>query len=117
MAAAPVGSLVDRVLSYGGKFVSYEPAGRLSVEVWNVGRLRTKRWKDGKTTQLEEVVPKALAGFIRIALTARAAQELRIAQEREHQRIVEERERLQAAIKAEQTKVRALRHLAADWAR
>jgi hypothetical protein len=36
--------------------------------VWNVGALRTKRWKDGKTTQLEDLVPKALAGFIRIAL-------------------------------------------------
>ena len=31
VAAAPRGSLVDRVLTYGGKSVSYEPAGRLAT--------------------------------------------------------------------------------------
>jgi len=115
---APSGGLVDRVLKYGAQpTVAREPSGKLLIEVWDIWSTYKKRWKDGKTAQLEELIPKVLAGFIRIALYRRAEAERRGAEARERQKRVEERDRLITAIKAEKARVRALRHSAADWSR
>jgi hypothetical protein len=112
------GGLVDRVLKYGAQPpVAREPSGKLLIEVWDLWSSHKKRWKDGKTAQLEDLIPKVLGGFIRIALHRRAEEERRSAEARERQKKVEERDRLLTAIKAEKARVRALRHLAADWFR
>jgi len=117
-SVAPSGGLVDRVLKYGAQPpVLRKPSGKLLIEVWDIWGTYKKRWKDGKTTRLEDLVPKVLAGFIRIALHRRAEGERRAAENRERQKRVEERDRLLAAIKAEKARVRALRHVAADWLR
>ena len=117
-SVAPSGGLVDRVLKYGAQPpVAREPSGKLLIEVWDIWSAQKKRWKDGKTAQLEELIPKVLAGFIRIALYRRAEEERRGAEARERQKRIEERDRLLAAIKAEKARVRALRHVAADWSR
>ena len=68
-SAVPSGGLVDRVLNYGAQpTVLRKPSGKLLIEVWDIWGTHKKRWKDGKTTQLEDLIPKVLAGFIRIAL-------------------------------------------------
>jgi hypothetical protein len=117
-SVAPSGGLVDRVLKYGAQPpVSRAPSGQLLIEIWDVWSIHKKRWKDGKTAQLEDLVPKVLAGIIRIALHRRTEEERRAGEARERQKKVEERDRLLTAIKAEKARVRALRHLAADWFR
>ena len=75
LASAPSGGVLERVLSYGGKPVSYEPNGQLSIEVWHPWDASPRRWKDKKSHRLEEMLPQVVAGFIRIALTQRAEQE------------------------------------------
>lgn len=115
---APSGGLVDRVLKYGAQPpVPRKPSGKLLIEVWDIWGSHKKRWKDGKTAQLEDLVPKVLAGFIRIALGRRAEEEKRAVEARERQSRIEEHERLLTAIKAEKARVRALRRLASDWLR
>jgi hypothetical protein len=117
IAAPPKGGLLETVLTYGGKPVTQEPSGRFSIEVRHMWGPDQKKWRDGKTRSLEEQLPAIVGGFIRFALSERAAAETRAAEEREKQRIAEERARLEASIKREQSKVRALRNAAANWSR
>jgi hypothetical protein len=62
-------------------------------------------------------MPDIVAGFIRLALSDRAQKEQPVAEERERQRMAEERARLEELIKTEQSKVSALRNAAARWSR
>jgi hypothetical protein len=117
IAAPPKGGVLETVLAFGGKPVTLEPSGRLSIEAWTQSDSHRGRWKDGKSQRLEEQIPHIVAGFIRLALSDRAGMERIAAEERERQRVAEERGRLEAAIKAEQSKVNALRNAAARWSR
>jgi hypothetical protein len=117
IAAPPKGGLLERVLTYGGKPVTHEPSGRLSIEVWTEWGYNRRNWRDGKTQRLEDQLPQAVAGFMRLALADRAEERKRVAEEREKQRIAEERANLEKAIKAEQSKVNALRNSTARWLR
>jgi hypothetical protein len=117
IAAPAKAGLLERVLTFGGKPVTFEPSGRFSIEVWNVWGSNRKKWSDGKAQRLEEQTGQVTAGFIRLALANRAEAEKRAADERERQRRAEERAQLEASIKAEQSKVNALRNAAARWSR
>ena len=117
IAAPPKGGLLERVLTYGGKPVTHEPSGRLSIEVWTEWGYNRRNWRDGKTQRLEDQLPQAVAGFMRLALADRAEERKRVAEEREKQRIAEERANLEKVIKAEQSKVNALRNATARWLR
>jgi hypothetical protein len=117
LAVAPPGGMLERVLTFSGKPVAFEPNGRLSIEIWQPWRANPKRWKDRKSQLLEEQLPQVVAGFIRIALAEKAEDEKRAALERERQQRAEERARLVQAIKAEQSRVHALRRAAGDWYR
>jgi hypothetical protein len=115
--APPKGGLLERVLTYGGKPVTFEPSGVLSIQVWNGGGSNRSSWKDQKAKRLEAQVSQVVAGFIRLALADRRQAEERIAAERERERIAEENARLETAIKLEGRKVSALRNAAAGWHR
>lgn len=117
IAAPPKGGLLERVLTYGGKPVTHEPSGRLSIEVWTEWGYNRRNWRDGKTQRLEDQLPQVVAGFMRLALADRAEVRKRAAEEREKQRIAEERANLEKSIKTEQSKVNALRNAAARWSR
>jgi hypothetical protein len=117
ISAPPKGGLLERVLTFGGRSVTLKPSGRLTIEVWSEWGSNRRSWKDGKSQRLEEQVPRIVAGFIRLALADRADKEHRAAEERERLRIAEERARLEASIKAEQSKVNALRNAVARWSR
>ena len=117
IAAPPKGGLLERVLTYGGKPVTLEPSGRLSIEVWTEWGYNRRNWRDGKTQRLEDLLPQVVAGFMRLALTDRADERKKAAEEREKQRIAEERANLEKSIKTEQSKVNALRNAAARWLR
>jgi hypothetical protein len=117
IASPPKGGLLERVLTYGGKPVTLEPSGRLSIEVWTEWGYNRRNWRDGKTQRLEDLLPQVVAGFMRLALTDRAEERKKAAEEREKQRIVEERANLEKSIKTEQSKVNALRNAAARWSR
>jgi hypothetical protein len=117
VAAPPKGGLLETVLAFGGKPVTLEPSGKLSIEVWTRSGWNRGRWKDGISPRLEEKIPHIVASFIRLALADRAGMERIAAEERKRQRVAEERGRLEAAIKAEQSKVNALRNAAARWSR
>ena len=67
--------------------------------------------------RLEEQLSQVVAGFLRLALADRAEEERRVAEQRERQREAEVRAQLEESIKTEQSKVRALRNAAANWAR
>jgi hypothetical protein len=116
LAAAPQGGMLERVLKYGGKPVTEEPSGKLSITVWTSYGSDRRRWSDGKSP-LEEQVPNVVAGLIRFALIDRAKERERATEERERQRRVEEWAKLEAAVKAEKSKVRALEEAAAKWSR
>ncbi len=105
------------MLTYGGKPVTLEPSGRLSIEVWTEGGYNVRNWRDGKTQRLEDQLSRVVAGFMRLALADRAEQRRRAAEERERQRIAEERTNLEKSIKAEQSRVNALRNATARWLR
>jgi hypothetical protein len=112
------GSLVDRIVSYKvKKQVSFAPNGKLTIEIRNMSDPHRSRRSDTKPAALESLVPTIAAEFVRIALTQRAEHERRVAEERERQRKIAEREQLRAAIKLEQQRVRALRQIAASWDR
>lgn len=117
LAAPPEGGVLQRVLSYGGTPVEFTPTGRFSLEVWHPWRASPKRWKDGKTLKLEDLIPQILAGFIRIALAERNEQEQREAARREQQRREEERAHLQHLIRQEEARTRALMRAVLHWLR
>jgi hypothetical protein len=117
IAAPPKGGLLERVLTYGGKPVTLEPSGRLSIEVWTEWGSNIRNWKDGKTQRLEDQVSQVVAGFMRLALASRAEQRRRAAEERERERIAEERAKLEKSVKVEQSRVNALRNATARWLR
>lgn len=99
IAAPPKGGLLERVLTYGGKPVTHEPSGRLSIEVWTEWGYNRRNWRDGKTQRLEDQLPQVVAGFMRLALADRAEERKRAAEEREKQRIAEERANLESQSK------------------
>lgn len=106
LASPPPGGLLNRVLTFGGTPVSFEPSGEFAIEVWQYWGGERKRWKDKKSARLESLLPQLVAGVLRIALANRAEHEKRLAEEKERQRRAEELERLEKAIKAEQARVR-----------
>jgi hypothetical protein len=106
---AAIIAAIERVLTYGGKPVTLEPSGRLSIEVWTESGYNRRNWRDGKTQRLEDLLPQVVAGFMRLALSDRA--------EREKQRTAEERANVEKSIKTEQSKVNALRNSAVRWLR
>lgn len=117
IAAPSKGGLLERVLTYGGKPVTLEPSGRLSIEVWTEWGSSIRGWRDGKTQRLEDQLAQVVAGLMRLALADRAEQRRRAGEERERQRIEEERANLEKSIKAAQSKVNALRNATARWLR
>jgi hypothetical protein len=117
LVVPPPGGVLDRVLAYGGKPATFEPCGRLSVEIWHPWGAHLKRWADKKTQSLEERIPQIVAGFIRIALVERDLKEKRAAEERARRQREEEMSRLRESIRAEQSRVRVLRNAAASWSR
>lgn len=117
IAAPPKGGLLERVLTFSGKPVTLEPSGRLTAEVWTEWGASRLRWRDGKSQRLEDQLSHIVTGFIRLALADRAENEKRAAEERERQRIAEERAQLEQSINTEQSRVTALRNAAARWLR
>jgi hypothetical protein len=117
ISAVATGTALNRVLTYGGKPVEYRPTGEFYMEAFGVWDGHQKKWKEGKAGTMEEILPNVLAGLLRIALARRAEKIRQEAEQNEQRRIAEIREQLQTAIRAEQAKVRDLRHLTADWTR
>lgn len=113
----PKGGLLERVLTYSGKPVTFEPSGVLSIRVWNAWGSNRSNWRDQKAKRLEEQLSQVVAGFIRLALADRRRDQEMGAAERERERIAEERARLQAEIKLEGRKVNALRNATSRWYR
>jgi hypothetical protein len=112
----PKGGLLERVLTFAGKPVTYEPSGKLSIIVWSAWGSDRKKWTDRKS-RIEEQLCQIAAGFIRLALADRAEKEKRAAAERERQRIAQEHAQLEGLIKTEKSRVRALGQAAARWSR
>lgn len=99
-----------------GTPIMFEPTGKFFVAVWNAWGSGQKRWSDGKLQHLETQLSRIAAGFMRIALVHRAEHEKRETELRVQKRREEEHAQQRALIKAEQSKVHALRHAAAEWA-
>jgi len=117
LTVAPRGTVLERVLTFNGQPVSFEPTGQLAIEIWRPWRAERKRWKDRKSIKLETLISQIVAGFIKIASAERAEREKHLEEQKERRRLAEERERLEQMIKAEQARVRALRQAAANWSR
>jgi len=100
---------------FGGRLVAFRPTGVLTIEVWRCWEESTKRWKDVPTHPLERMIPKVVAGFIRIALLRKAKQGAREAEARERRRLEEERAKLVQKVKDERARVAAMRRAAVDW--
>lgn len=117
LTVAPRGSVLERVLTFRGQPVTFEPSGELAIEIWNRWGTERKRWKDRKSVHLEAWLPQVLAGFIRIALIDRADREKRLVEENERRRREEELARLEQSIKTEEARIRALRRASINWSR
>lgn len=114
--ATPIkGSLLERVLTFAGKPVEFQPSGKLSIEAWTSYGSHRGSWKDGKSRRLEEHLSKVVAGFIRFALVDKAEKHRKAEEEREQRRLAEEAARLEELIEIEQSKVNALKGAAARW--
>ena len=117
LASPPKGGVLQRVLTYAGTPHEQKPSGRLGLQIWQPWNASPKRWNDGKTRTLEDLLPEIVAAFLRIALAEKVADEKREAEKAEAERLQEERARKAALIKQEEARVRALHRAAANWER
>ena len=117
LASPPKGGVLQRVLTYAGTPHEQKPSGRLGLQIWQPWNASPKRWNDGKTRTLEDLLPEIVAAFLRIALAGKVADEKREAEKAEAERLEEERARKAALIKQEEARVRALHRAAANWER
>ncbi len=117
LASPPKGGVLQRVLTYAGTPHEQQPSGRLGLQIWQPWNASPKRWNDGKTRTLEDLLPEIVAAFLRIALAEKVADEKREAEKAEAERLQEERARKAALIKQEEARVRALHRAAANWER
>lgn len=117
LASPPKGGVLQRVLTYAGTPHEQKPSGRLGLQIWQPWNASPKRWNDGKTRTLEDLLPEIVAAFLRIALAGKAADEKREAEKAEAERLAAERARKAALIKQEEARVRALHRAAANWER
>ena len=117
LASPPKGGVLQRVLTYAGTPHEQKPSGRLGLQIWQPWNASPKRWNDGKTRTLEDLLPEIVAAFLRIALAGKVADEKREAEKAEAERLQEERARKAALIKQEEARVRALHRAAANWER
>jgi hypothetical protein len=98
--------------------VRLEPAGILSIEVWNYCSGGLQRvWRDRESAKLEEELPKCVAGMMRIALKERGEEKARQERELARQKKIDEVEAEFEKIQIEEKKIRALRRDAAAWHR
>ena len=96
--------------------VKLEPTGRLSIEVWNFySGSPQKVWRDRESMSLEEQLPKCIAGMIRIALWARAAQDAQAKKEEAKQKQIDEVTEVLQRIEEEEKKIKTLKREAAAW--
>jgi hypothetical protein len=117
LASPPKGGVLQRVLTYAGTPHEQKPSGRLGLQIWQPWNASPKRWNDGKTRTLEDLLPEIVAAFLRIALAGKVADERREAEKAEAERLEEERARKAALINQEEARVRALHRAAANWGR
>jgi hypothetical protein len=117
LASPPKGGVLQRVLTYAGTPHEQKPSGRLGLQIWQPWNASPKRWNDGKTRTLEDLLPEIVAAFLRIALAGKVADEKREAEKAEAERLQEERARKATLIKQEEARVRALHRAAANWER
>ncbi len=117
LATPPKGGVLQRVLTYAGTPHEHKPSGRLGLKIWQPWNALPKSWNDGKTRTLEDLLPEIVAGFLRIALAGKAADEKRAVEKAEAERLEAERARKAALIKKEESRVRALHRVAANWER
>ena len=117
LATPPKGGVLQRVLTYAGTPHEHKPSGRLGLKIWQPWNALPKSWNDGKTRTLEDLLPEIVAGFLRIALAGKAADEKRAVEKAEAERLEAERARKAALIKKEEARVRALHRVAANWDR
>ncbi len=77
LASPPKGGVLQRVLTYAGTPHEQKPSGRLGLQIWQPWNASPKRWNDGKTRTLEDLLPEIVAAFLRIALAGKVADEKR----------------------------------------
>jgi hypothetical protein len=98
--------------------VRLEPTGMLSVEIWNYyfGGPQ-KVWRDRESMKLEELVPKCVAGMMRIALKERADAKARRDRELARQNRIAKVEAELEKIRAEEKRIKTLRKEVVAWHR
>ena len=88
--------------------VAYEPTAALALvirsEVWPSEGLR-RRWADGKTQRVEDLIPDFVSGLIRTAIVMRRHEEEAKKREEERQQRAQERMKLRELIEAEKKKL------------
>lgn len=98
--------------------VRLEPTGILSVEVWNYySGGPQKVWRDRENMKLEELVPKCVAGMMRIALKERADAKARRDRELARQNRIAKVEAELEKIRAEEKRIKTLRKEVVAWHR
>jgi hypothetical protein len=110
-----IGRFEARARPYFASIHTYDPDGRLQLQIkgWGSGERRT--WSDGKYQRLESCLNDFVVGLIHAALNERAQdleRERRNRQWREEQRQREEEERRQ---REEEARRRALEQQVVDW--
>ncbi|HVO60606.1 MAG TPA: hypothetical protein VMT53_06700 [Terriglobales bacterium] len=98
--------------------VSYEPTGTLALvirsEVWPPEGLR-RRWADGKTQRIEELIPDFVSGLMRTAIVMRRHEEESKKREEERRQRQQESMRLRELIEAEKKKLEELNQWIENW--
>ncbi len=98
--------------------LSYEPTGALALVIrskgWPSEGLR-RRWADGKTQRVEELIPDFIAGLMRTAIVMRRHEEETKKREEERRQREQERMKLREMIEAEKKKLEQLNQWMENW--
>lgn len=107
----------DATSRYSYNPIRLEPTGVLSMEIWSYSRGLQKTWRDRESGQLEEQLPKCLAGMMRIALRERAERDREEKEEQARQKRIDEVRSVLRQIEKEEKKIKTLEREAIRWER
>jgi hypothetical protein len=97
------------------KVIIYELSGNLVFQISARAENCRKRWADGKTQKLENLLPQCLGGLMLVAKTVRIREEQFRARQLEWERQKREREELAVQIQEEEKRLHELENWTTNW--
>jgi len=107
----------DASSRYSYTSIRLEPTGVLSMVIWSYAKGLQKAWRDREGVELEDQLPKCLAGMMKIALRERAEGAKREKERQATQERIDEVRAELSRIEREEKKIKTLEREAIRWER